>query len=226
MAHSFFNNVHYSNQYRSMILLNIFSFWLLIVAHSFSGGSPANARLKTPPRSPIKWAVEKSSTLKIAGKSNVNEFACSIAGYYQPDTISYVEDGAGKAVRLNGALEIDVLRFDCHNKIITNDLRKTLKAEDYPKLIIRFLSLERTPSLEGVPQAMKGWVEVELAGTRKAFQVAYEFSKGPNNGYILNGKRTFCFSDFKLVPPRKLSGAVKVRDEFAVDFNLRLLPLS
>lgn len=174
----------------------------------------------------MRWAVEKTSTLKIAGRSNVNEFACSIAGYYKPDTISYVEDAAGKAVRLNGSLELDVLRFDCHSKMITNDLRKTLKAEDHPKLVIRFLSLERTPSLHSTAQTMKGWVEVELAGTRKAFQVAYEFSKGANNTYILNGKRVFTFSDFKLAPPRKLAGAVKVKDEFSVDFNLRLIPLS
>jgi hypothetical protein len=208
-----------------MTLLNI-SLWLLIAANAFSGGTPSKTGTDALAPNPIRWAVEKTSTLKIAGKSNVNEFACSIAGYYQPDTISYIEDGAGKAVRLNGSLEIDVLRFDCHSKIITADLRKTLKAEDYPKLVIRFLSLERTPSLQGASQSMKGWVEVELAGTRKAFQVAYEFSKGANNSYLLNGKRTFTFSDFKLVPPRKLGGAVKVRDEFAVDFNLRLLPLN
>jgi hypothetical protein len=209
-----------------MPLLQLLSLWFVLAPTLLSGSLVTNTGTVVPTGNPIRWAVEKTSTLKIAGKSNVNEFACSISGYYKTDTISYVEDGAGKAVRLNGSLEIDVLRFDCQSKMITNDLRKTLKVEDYPKLVIRFLSLERTPSLQGAPQTMKGWVEVELAGTRKAFQVAYEFYKGRNNSYILNGKRVFTFSDFKLVPPRKLAGAVKVRDEFAVDFNLRLVPLS
>lgn len=208
-----------------MALLNLLSFWFLVTAQVFSGGTPTVSSPHTPPRNPVRWAVEKTSTLKIAGKSNVNDFACSIAGYYRPDTISYVEDAAGKAVRLNGCLELDVLRFDCHSKMITNDLRKTLKAEDYPRMVIRFLSLERAPGLQGISETMKGWVEVELAGTRKAFQVTYEFTKGANNTYILNGKRVFTFSDFKLSPPRKLAGAVKVKDEFAVDFNLRLVPL-
>lgn len=195
-----------------------------MAASTFPGGTPSPTN--TPPRNPVKWAIEKTSTLKIAGKSNVNEFACSIAGYYQPDTISYMADAADKAVRLNGHLELDVLRFDCHSTMITNDLRKTLKAEDYPRLVIHFLSLERTPSLQSKAQSMKGWVEVELAGTRKAFQVNYEFTKGANNTFVLNGKRNFTFSDFKLTPPRKLAGAVKVKDEFSVDFNLRLVPLS
>jgi hypothetical protein len=209
-----------------MTLLNIFAFWLLIAAHSFSGSTPIKAQADLSDRTPIKWAVEKTSTLHIAGKSNITEFTCSIAGYYQPDTLSYTENEEGRAVRLNGCLEIDVLRFDCHNKLITNDLRKTLKADDYPKLIIRFLSLERTPNFQKSPQVMKGWVEVELAGTRRVFQVNYEFTRQANDSYTLNGKRTFCFSDFKLSPPRKLAGAIKIRDEFAVDFNLRLLPLN
>lgn len=209
-----------------MTLLNLSIAWLLIAAHSFSGGVPAKLGPEAFSRKPIKWAIEKTSTLKIAGKSNVNEFACSIAGYYQPDTISYVEDGAGKAVRLNGSLKLDIMRFDCQSKMITADLRKTLKVEEYPKLVIRFLSLERTPSLQGTTQTMKGWVEVELAGTRKTFQINYEFSRGAYYSYLLNGKRVFTFSDFKLEPPRKLAGAIKVKDEFAVDFNLSLLPLS
>lgn len=201
-------------------LLQIFSFWLLIAANNFS------PLAGTPPRKPIKWMVEKTSSLNIAGRSNINEFACSIGGYYQPDTLSYTEDEAGKAVRLNGCLEMDILRFDCHNRMITNDLRKTLKVEDHPKLVIRFLSLERTPSLQNATQNLKGWVEVELAGTRKAFQINYEFSKQSDNSYTLIGRRIFNFSDFKLEPPRKLAGAVKVKDEFAVDFNLKLTSLS
>lgn len=201
-------------------LLQIFSFWLLIAANNFS------PLAGTPPRKPIKWMVEKTSSLNIAGRSNINEFACSIGGYYQPDTLSYTEDEAGKAVRLNGCLEMDILRFDCHNRMITNDLRKTLKVEDHPKLVIRFLSLERTPSLQNATQNLKGWVEVELAGTRKAFQINYEFSKQSDSSYTLIGRRIFNFSDFKLEPPRKLAGAVKVKDEFAVDFNLKLTSLS
>lgn len=207
-------------------MLNILALWLLIAANSLSLPIATKSSTGIPPRNPIRWTVEKTSTLKIAGKSNVNEFDCGITGYYQTDTLSYVEDEAGKAVRLNGSLEIDILRFDCHNKMITNDLRKTLKVEDHPKLVIRFLSLERTPSFQNGPQNMKGWVEVELAGTRKAFQVNYEFSKQTNNSYTLVGKRTFCFSDFKLIPPHKLGGAIKVKDDFAVDFTLRLSPLS
>jgi hypothetical protein len=70
---------------------------------------------------------------------------------------------------------------------------------------------------------MKGWVEVKLAGTRKCFQIDYEFAKNFSNSFLLNGKRTFCFSDFKLTPPKKLAGIIKVKDEFNVNFQLKLV---
>jgi hypothetical protein len=197
-------------------------FWSLMAAVT-GFITPSTDSVKFGPRPPLKWIVEKTSTLRVAGKSNVNEFNCDIAGYYQPDTIFCTDDGgSGSAVKLSGCLEIEVFKFDCHSRMITNDLRKTLKAENHPKLIIRFLSLDRVPALSNNTQNMKGWVEVELAGIRKVFQVSYEFVNKGSSIFLLNGTRVFCFSDFKLTAPRKLGGAIQIKDEFRVDFKLKL----
>lgn len=204
------------------MLLNIFSGLTLMIAMALLP-KPTND-LVAADKAPIRWAIQKSSTLKVSGKSNVNVFTCEIPGYYEPDTIFVADDNSGKAVRLNGCLEIDVFRFDCHSKMLTSDLRKTLKAEDHPILIIRFLSLDKAPSFQTTSQCMKGWVEVELAGVKRPFQIAYEFVKN-GSGFLLNGNREFCFSDFKLTPPRKLGGVIQVKDEFHVNFQLKLDPV-
>jgi hypothetical protein len=183
---------------------------------------PADTAKSIAKKNPIRWAVEKTSTIKIAGKSNVNEFTCQIPGYYQPDTILLTENENGTDVKINGCLEIDVFKFDCHNKIITKDLRKTLKTEKYPTLKVRFLSLERLPSTQTAPQYIKGNVQIELAGAKKNFTIQYEFSKDGSCTYLLNGGKVFCFSDFNLIPPRKLGGIIQVKDEFTVDFRLKL----
>jgi len=176
-------------------------------------GSPA------PPT--YRWAIGKGSTLRIAGSSNVNKFTCAIPGYNAPDTLACAADGGN--VRLNGHLEIDVLAFDCGNKLITKDLRKTLRQESYPKLYVRFLTIESMPS--GMGGQTKGWVEVELAGRSKTFQLSYHIEKGPDGMLLLKGSRIFCFSDFRLAPPKKLAGLIRIRDEFAVDFSLQLIPV-
>jgi hypothetical protein len=175
-----------------------------------------------PVTPPTKWTIEKSSTITVTGKSNVNEFNCQVPGYYQTDTIFVSQLSSSKDVRLSGNLEVDVFKFDCHSKMITKDLRKTLKSDQYPKLKIRFLSLDHLPEAQFTAQCIKGMVEVELAGVRKILQIPYVFVNNGTSGYLLNGTKTFYFSDFSLTPPRKLAGIVQVKDEFLVDFKLKV----
>ena len=172
----------------------------------------------------VRWVVEKNSTLRVQGKTNVNKFVCTISEYAERDTIICLGEPA-RQVKLTGALEMDVLSFDCHSKMITKDFRKTIKADKYPVLTIRFLSLESMPVLENKTESIKGWVEVELAGVVKKFQLNYSFSNAASGLIQLNGGRSFSFSDFKLTPPKKLGGLVKIKDAFDVNFMLTLQPV-
>lgn len=202
-----------------------FVWLLLITTFAFTPGSytPKDSDHKTKL---IKWAVQKSSTIRIAGSTNVNNFGCDITGYYQPDTIYCSEENViSKLVTLNGDLQVDILKFDCHNRMLTGDLRKTLRANEYPTLIIRFLSLERAPVIHDSKDFLRGWVEVELAGSTQRFEVDYSFIKARSSSIQLNGNRSFSFADFKLIPPKKFGGLIKVKDRFIVNFNLLLNPV-
>jgi hypothetical protein len=169
----------------------------------------------------VRWAVQKTSTLQIQGSSNVNQFACDVIGYYQTDTISFTADNAAKVVPLKGALTIDVASFDCHNRMLTKDLRRTLKATEHPQLFVRFVALERIPVFQNNKDNLKGVVEIELGGVCKRFEIGYVIEKN-GGAIVLNGFRTFTFSDFLLTPPKKLAGAIKVKESFNVQFRLNL----
>lgn len=172
----------------------------------------------------IKWTVEKNSTLFVHGSSNVNNFTCDINGIAEKDTILLVNTASG-LVKLTGAIKMDVTSFDCHNYLIRKDLRKTLKADQYPKMIIRFLTLKTMPLLSSKTEQVTGWVEVELAGMKKTFELTYTFKKTSPGIIWLKGGRNFSFSDFRLSAPRKLAGLVKIKDEFIVNFQLVLKTL-
>ena len=173
------------------------------------------------PQTIIRWAVQQNSNLSVHGSSNVNRFTCVIKSIGVCDTL-FVTKNTGTAVALNGCLKLDVLAFNCHNNLIQKDLRKTLKAEQYPKMSIRFLSLKKMPTLIRQTEDITGWVEVELAGIKKVMELNYSFLTNAAGEILLNGSRKFCFSDFSLAPPRKLAGLVKIRDEFDVQFQLVL----
>jgi hypothetical protein len=205
-----------------MLLFFSIHCWALMTILFFTSSFKDTVDTGTKPRTVVSWTVEKTSTLKVAGRSNVNEFFCDINGYYKPDTIHCSSSGNEGQARLSGSLELDVFKFNCHSRLITNDLRKTLQANTYPRMTIRFLSLEHVPDFQSDVQCMNGSVEVEIAGVVKKFMIPYEYYKTSSSVFLLNGTKTICFSDFNLKPPRKLAGMIQIKDEFVVDFRLVL----
>ena len=123
---------------------------------------------------------------------------------------------------LSGNIQLDVQNFDCHNGIMTADLRKTLKAKEHPKLVIRFLNISRYPDTDVRQSITKGAVFIELAGVSKRFDVDYKVVSADNNYINLVGSRVVNFSDFNLTPPRKLGGMIRTKNELSVEFNLRI----
>src|SRR5688572_24834655 len=85
-----------------------------------------------------RWVITKGCSLKVDGSTNVNNFSCIIANYSKPDTILVSRSG-NQAVVLNGNIQLGVQNFDCHNPMMTADLRKTLKVKTHPNLVIKFI---------------------------------------------------------------------------------------
>jgi hypothetical protein len=97
-----------------------------------------------------KWLISESSSLSVNGSTNIDKFSCDIPNCDQSDTLTVRK--SEKGIVLTGSINPAVLSFDCHKKMMTRDLQKTLQAK-----VIHLL-----------------------------------------------GSRNLDFSDFNLVPPRKL----------------------
>lgn len=172
------------------------------------------------PAERIKWAVNENSSLSVNGSTNINKFTCDIPTYGQTDTLTLVK--GNRDVALTGNIGLAIQSFDCHNSMMTRDLRKTLKEKEFPKLYIRFMSLSEFPQLAAEPQAITGWVNIELAGVSKHFQINYKVSMDAQKVIHLLGSQNINFSDFSLTPPRKLGGMIKTNDQLRVEFHLKM----
>jgi hypothetical protein len=190
-----------------LLKLFIFLVWMLVTA--FNDKVPAS-----------KWVIYKACSLKVNGSTNVNKFNCVINNYYKPDTLSFVQVNQQDAVKMVGAMKLDINSFDCHNPMMTADLRKTLKAKQFPKLVIKFITLSKYPQLKG--QQVTGWVQIDLAGVSKKFQVDYQLIPSGVNTVQMKGLKQIKFSDFNIEPPRKIGGMIKTDDELDIEFNLHI----
>lgn len=169
-----------------------------------------------------KWVISKNCSLKVAGSTNINKFNCDIANYYKPDTLNIYQSSGNHPVKISGKMELEISQFDCHNPVMTADLRKTLKAKTYPTLTINFVSLDRYPDFKNANGELKGKVNIALAGVNKAFEVNYRYNKTAADAIALVGTQRVNFSDFKIIPPRKLGGMIETNDELDIQFVLQL----
>ncbi len=167
-----------------------------------------------------RWVVTENSSLRVLGSTNVHKFSCDIVGYNKADTIT-VRDMT-QLVRLTGSVNLEVSNFNCHNIMMTKQLRKTLKATDYPTLCIDFISLSGMPRFKLEADILQGVVEIHLAGKSKRYLVDYVLSTDADKTFQLHGRREINFSDFDLTAPKKVGGMVSAKDKLLVDFNLHL----
>lgn len=172
-----------------------------------------------------KWVITQNSSLAVNGTTNINKFTCDIPSYGQTDTITLTKSKKDKTIVLSGNIDLKTQNFDCHNAMMTRDLRKTLKASQYPTLQIRFLSLSSLPRLTNQPEHVTGLVVIQIAGVSKQFEVNYQIAVNEQQNIILLGSRNVNFSDFELIPPRKLGGMIKTDDKLSVTFHLKINPI-
>lgn len=167
-----------------------------------------------------KWIIAEHSNLSVNGTTNVGKFSCNIDEYTKTDTVVIVQDRSDKII-LTGAINIKVANFSCNNFMMTRELRKTLKADQYPHLKVKFLSLKEIDHLNQNVNKVCGNVEITIAGVSKRYEITYQLQQ-ERNSMTLIGVQPIHFSDFNLTPPKKVGHLVRANDKLSVIFNLNL----
>jgi hypothetical protein len=117
-------------------------------------------------------------------------------------------------------IHIDVGQIDCRHRFITSDLRKTLKYPEFEYMKIHFVSLD-DPFPITASQRIRGVVDIELAGSTKRIDLWFDVSHQASGKLLhLSGQKELLFSDFKLEPPKKLAGMIKINEELKVNVDL------
>lgn len=179
-------------------------------------------RKHAPKSTSVRWMLSKACTLKVSGSTNVNKFSCIIPDYPKPDTLTVYRTDHNESVKITGSMTLEVQSFDCHNPMMTKDLRKTLRQKEFPQISISFISLSKYPSASGETEPIKGMVYIELAGIKKRFDISYRVVQNGSTMLTLIGSQTINFSDFNIIPPRKLGGMIKTNDMLSAEFVLKV----
>lgn len=149
------------------------------------------------------YVTAQENYVQINGNTNINSFKC---------TNNTFKTSSGTYTITEKQLPNIVLKvedFDCRNKIMTSDFQKTLDAEEYPYLSIKFISIDKTP------KTYNAQIEVKMMNRSKTYNITFCSENGK-----LTGKRIVKFSDFNIKPPKKMGGMIVVKDELNLVFAL------
>jgi hypothetical protein len=200
-------------QYRNILLSTL----LLLSITGLSMKNNTNNSMDT-----TRWVVSQNSNLSVNGSTNINQFSCVIPSYDRTDTLIVSKSKKDGGFNLTGNIGLSISSFDCHNSAMTRQLKKTLNAKQFPILHIRFISINKLPEPTIKPELITGLVAIELAGVSKQFEINYQISQDGQKIIHLLGSQNLNFSDFKLIPPSKLGGMIKTKDQLTVSFHLKM----
>ncbi len=145
----------------------------------------------------------QQGVIVITGKTNVNTFKCT-----NTNLKTGIDLDSSKLPQLT--LKID--DFDCRNKMMTSDFRKTLNSAKYPELHIRFTKLHKL-STSGYYQAT---LLVKFMNKTHPYSLTFFLDENQ-----LVGNKKVLFTDFGITPPKKMGGTIQVKDALDLSVSLR-----
>ncbi len=149
------------------------------------------------------YLVITSKTFSVKGSTSIGKYDCDYK-LATRDTL-FLNQKKGLTYK------VPVKEFGCGNFLLNKDFRKTLREKQYPYVFINVTDVRKSG------QTYKYNLHLDLAAKVKYFQnLNLKAEKGG-----LNGNIELKFSDFDLDPPKKLGGAIKVKEEISLSIFLK-----
>jgi hypothetical protein len=142
--------------------------------------------------------------IEILGTSTVGKYNCSNI-FNKRDTININSE-----VQNNLKAEIAMNNFECGNRIMNKDLKTTIKANKFPK---SYVSITNIKSFSNNYKC-----NLNFLITNK--NIKFKDLVLKNSKERLEGTIALKFSDLELIPPTKMAGLIKVKDDIVVNFIL------
>lgn len=157
--------------------------------------------------------------ISIEGASNVNTFAFWYENPLQNNSSGEDEGCYPEKDTCMVDFNIQVNLFKGSNPVMRNDFLTLLKASEYPEIIVGIEKNTFDCIATGVYTDKMAMV-ITLAGTKKAVHADYSAYTGKDNRIIVSGQTKFLLTDFKLNPPEKALGLVRVQNEVFIKFDI------
>ncbi len=152
--------------------------------------------------------------IKILGSTNLNSFELEYSFGTHPVSFHLAPDGSTTG---SGRLNLPVKEFRGKSEGMEKDFYALVKSDLYPSIVIEFYEITDSGRDTKSNMVKAG---ITMAGITRVYDILCEVERNPEGGLCLRGDKTIMISDFKLDPPVKFFGLVRVQDFINVDFSV------
>lgn len=172
----------------------------------------------------LEIQILDNSKLFIEGKSNVNKFECHCTEDFPATQVQFNSTPKNGTAHFNKTeMKITTNKLDCGKKAINNDLIKTLKADEYPNIILELCSLTFMKAANDQEwQQVKAETFLTIAGTTRTMNMLVNAKQLGKNKFKVKSSEEIKLTDFGIEPPTALLGLVKVKDEMMLHLDLEV----
>lgn len=180
--------------------------WIVLLwVNLLPAGSSAIGQTMIASRAPIC-----SNYLHIKGESNINEF--SFIYYSVPENIGSTGLSGDSIV-----ISIPVREFEASNSMMYKDFLDLMKENEHPCIFVTIAKKQLESAIKNQAEPCPE-ISITIAGVTRSYSIDCKVEKCSGN-YYLKGTKVVKLSDFRLKPPARLLGLVRVNNEIAVNFG-------
>jgi len=119
-------------------------------------------------------------------------------------------------------IPVSVKSFRTANNMVYRDFLELVKGHQYPFIFISIPQKEMEKILRKRNGASPE-IKITLAGNEKAYEVNCQINSVSENSVFLRGMQEIKLTDFKLQPPVKSLGLIKVKNTVIITFGFNLI---
>ena len=184
----------------------------MMLAAIMIGVSARNLNAQT-----FKLIPDKDVSIKVLGSSNVHDWTL---------TSTVMESQGDFKIEENQLRSITAFTFSVNAKSLKSEHEsmdgrtyKTMKADQYTKVTYKLTTALITAAAKNKYQ-VTATGDLTIAGVTQSIVMYITAGVNPDNTITITGSENLKLTDYKIEPPSFMLGAMKVKNDLTIQFNL------
>jgi polyisoprenoid-binding protein YceI len=164
-----------------------------------------------------KLSTSKDVNINVLGSSNVHDWTMTSSAMESQGDFKF--EGGSLRSLFSFSFSLDAKSLKSQHESMDNRTYKTIKADQYPKITYKLNSATVT-QVQKNKYSIKTTGDLTIAGASQTIVMIVTAIVNPDNTINCTGSEKLKLTDYKIDPPSFMLGAMKVKDDLTIQFNL------